>query len=149
MRISNSKIEIREGVLRTLIFSRGWSISEDSVGTTWNAINKMVFDFVNHVENTKLKKLYKELEANQLEAKKLRSTWIKTWFNVSQQVQWTEDVTVTVSASVFFEPDGSNVFKPNLSDVYVKIKGSQKIIYVNTKNAIDNFVNRELEKTLK
>lgn len=138
--VRKCQVNITSGVLRELILSRGWKLEPDAVGTVWHAIYKMTYDFILHLETT-LPKRVEKLNNDNLSRK-----WKKTFTQVSQKVEWTEDVTVLLSSCIYF---GEHSDSPRLCGIGVKIRGASKKNSVDAQVAIDRYISKELEKNLK
>jgi hypothetical protein len=136
-----SRISISNSVLRELILSRGWKVEPNAIGTVWHAIHKMTYDFVEHIQ-LKLPKHIDKLNKDNLSRK-----WKKKFIQVSEKVEWTEDVTIVIASIIYIVEDSQIL--PHMCDVRVKIKGANKSYSVDVNTAIDRYLNRELEKTLK
>jgi hypothetical protein len=141
--IRKCQVNVTSGVLRELILSRGWKLEPNAVGTVWHAIYKMTYDFVMHLETTLPKRMEKLNKDN------LSRKWKKTFIQVSQKVEWTEDTTVLLSSTIYFGANGANGDAQHLCGIGVKIKGTNKKNFVDAQVAIDRFLSKELEKTLK
>lgn len=138
--VHKCQVNVTNGVLRELILSRSWKLEPDAVGTVWHAIYKMTYDFILHLETT-LPKRTEKLNKDNLSRK-----WKKSFIQVSQKVEWTEDVTVLLSSCIYFGTHGD---APHLCGIGVKIRGASKKNSVDAQVAIDRYISKELEKTLK
>jgi hypothetical protein len=131
-------ISISHGVIREMILSRGWSVNDDSIGTVWSAINKMMYDFIQHVKSVLPRRIEKLEEANK------QRMWKKKYLTIEKSVPWYSDVTLSLSSFVNLELD-----EIHIAGVEVKIRGSSKRYVKPLKEAITQYVNSELEKNLK
>lgn len=138
--IHKCQVIVTSGVIRELILSRGWKLEPDAIGTVWHAIYKMTYDFVLHLQTTLPKR------TDKLNKENLSRQWKKTFIQVSQKVEWTEDTTVLLSSCIYF---GSNSDSPHLCGIGVKIRGASKKNSVDAQVAIDRYISKELEKNLK
>jgi len=138
--IYRCQVYVTNSVLRELILSRGWKLEPNAVGTVWHAIYKMTYDFIRHIETTLPKRVEK------LNRENVSRKWNKTFIQVSQKVEWTEDTIISLSSCIYFN---ENADLPRLCGIGVKIKGSSKKNSVDAQVAIDRFLSKELEKTLK
>lgn len=134
----SNKITITEGVLKQLIYSRGWQIEPNAIGTVWNMLYKIIYEFYIQADvklPSRVEKLTKENE---------KRTWKKHYISMTSKVPWTQDVSIQISGLVYFIDEVANFHGTSIT-----IKGYSKKIRLDTKEAIDKFITRELEKSLK
>ena len=55
----NNDVHLSHGVFKELLFSNGWKINNDSVGTTWSAVYKLIYEFCTYVDSISPKRIDK------------------------------------------------------------------------------------------
>jgi hypothetical protein len=131
-----------------MILAKGWDINDNSIGTTWNIIASLAYNFLQSV-NTDL-----DVRLERLKKLNKKSTHHrKTFFSYSKKIEFKEGVYLRLSTIVIFDyraiKEHNLYTNPRLGSIKLSVERSSKIKAISTKDLINRHITKELEKFIK